>query len=165
MKKIKLTKGYEAIVDDEDYEYLNQWKWHYSCGYAVRERHYKAKPKTMRMHRVVNNTPEGMITDHINRNTLDNRRCNLRTVTNVENQRNKVKSSRNTSGVTGVSWHTGYKRWIARVNMKNKRIELGSYINFEDAVRSRIEGEKKYYGQVYSVDVLSTLSEVGEKRK
>lgn len=85
MKTIPLTKGYEAIVDDEDYDYLMQWKWHALVGkhvYAERcERPRGQKIKHILMHRVINKTPDGMVTDHDNGNGLDNRRHGIATPT------------------------------------------------------------------------------------
>ncbi len=64
MKYIKLTQGKKVMVDDSDFEWLNQWKWQLSDnGYAIRR--YKT---TFRMHRLINNTPSGLFTDHINGN-------------------------------------------------------------------------------------------------
>jgi len=88
MKKIKLNKGTFATVDNDDFEYLNQWKWYINNnGYAIRTKYTKLgfkkyKMKKVYMHRVVNNTPDNLQTDHINHNQLDNRRINLRSVTN-----------------------------------------------------------------------------------
>ena len=90
MKTIPLTQGKVAIVDDEDYTWLMQWKWHSSYGYAMRrERTWSGKQKGIFMHRVVNKTPLGLETDHINRNKLDNRKENLQSVTHQENTCNK----------------------------------------------------------------------------
>src|SRR3990167_1658988 len=111
MKIIKLNKGKFAFVDDENLEWLNQWKWFYSKnGYAVRNVYVKGsgrknqKTATILMHRVINNTPDGFITDHINRNRLDNRRENLRTVNESFNVINSPVRSDNSSGTKGVCW-------------------------------------------------------------
>lgn len=88
MKEIKLTKGKYAIVDDEDYEFLNKYKWH-ACNYGGKwyagRKHYKK----IYIHNEIMNPPTGMQVDHINRNGLDNRRCNLRICTKNQNQKNK----------------------------------------------------------------------------
>lgn len=84
-KVIPLTRGKFAIVDEADYDVLNQWNWYYvENGYAARW----GTPR-MSMHRLINGTPKGMHTDHINGNKLDNRRCNLRTCTQGQNCANK----------------------------------------------------------------------------
>ena len=87
MKEIKLTQDKVALVDDEDYKWLNEFKWYCAAGYAARN-----SPKingkqsiNIFMHREINNTPKGMDTDHISHNRLDNRKVNLRTCTCSEN--------------------------------------------------------------------------------
>ena len=82
MRKIKLTQGKYAIVDDEDYEYLNQWRWFtFKNGYVwyvARETTIDHKRKCIYMHRLIMNAVNGECVDHINRNGLDNRKYNLR---------------------------------------------------------------------------------------
>src|ERR1039458_7612826 len=108
MKQLSLTQGKFALVDDEDFEYLNQFKWCYDGkGYAVRR---KPGPGSRNygfiwMHRVVNNTLEGMDTDHINRDKLDNRRSNLRTASRTLNNHNRLPAINNVSGIRGVSFN------------------------------------------------------------
>ena len=77
MKEIKLTKGFVTIVDDDMCEQLNQFKWHYSNGYARCNITVNGKQQLLLMHRVVNQTPEGLDTDHISSDKLDNRKENL----------------------------------------------------------------------------------------
>lgn len=94
MKEIKLTKGKIALVDDDDFGFLNKWKWKYHLGYAIR-RPYEGyvdgikKTSVLFMHRLINDTPAGMDTDHINGDKLDNRRCNLRTASSGQNKQNR----------------------------------------------------------------------------
>lgn len=90
-KTIPLTQGAVAIVDEDDYDRLVEMgSWHLSdMGYAVRRGAVEGVKCTVRMHRIVNNTPDGLVTDHINRNRLDNRKINLRTVTQKLNMMNK----------------------------------------------------------------------------
>lgn len=135
MHKIKLTKGKYALVDKADYDWLNQWKWQFgSRQYAVKS---NGKGRLIYMHRLIMNTPEGMDTDHINRNSLDNRRSNLRICTRSENCRNRGLQPNNTSGVTGVSWNKRQNKWIAYINKQGKRIHLGYYATKKQAVAVR----------------------------
>lgn len=145
MKKIKLTRGKFALVDDEDFEFLNQWKWclRNSGRYAGRC-DYKNN-KWILMHRVINNTPVGMETDHINRNKLDNRRSNLRSVTGCQNMMNVGVPSNNVSGYRGVSWDNKHKKWMAQIVVEWKSIWLGRHSRLEDAISARKQGESIYH--------------------
>lgn len=140
---IKLTQGKVAIVDKEDFDFLNQFKWHYDkvTGYAKRH----IRNKSIYLHKLINNTPEGFQTDHINRNKLDNRKENLRTCSRNLNQRNQDIDKTNTSGYKGVSWSKSMKKWEAFLFKNNKKINLGYFIDKLDAVRSRLNGEQKYW--------------------
>ena len=151
MKTIPLTKGKFAIVDDEDFEYLNQWKWHLDDkGYAARNQHVRLAKWTYTsrrvvMHRLVNKTPEGFSTDHINRNKLDNRRCNLRTVTQSVNAINSGISKTNKSGTKGVYLDGWTGKWRAEIKIHGKKITLGRFSKKEDAIFARKEAELKYH--------------------
>lgn len=142
MKYIKLTQGKRAIVDDEDFEWLSQWKWHYNTsGGASRTRLASDKSDTSRiqMHREIMKTPKGMDTDHINHNRLDNRKSNLRICTHAENLVNRGKTRANKSGYVGVYWHSRDKHWRAQVQEHSNVIFLGSFKKIEDAVEARDE--------------------------
>ncbi len=138
MHRIKLTQGKYAIVDEEDYEALNQYKWHFgSQGYAKRYITVNGKQKPILMHRILNNTPIGYDTDHINRNRLDNRKSNLRTVTRRDNLLNKDLYSTNTSGYKNVALHKQSGKWRVSFSIMGKKVWLGLYKNLEDAVKAR----------------------------
>jgi hypothetical protein len=157
-KKIKLTKGKFAIVDSEDFECLNQWKW--SCddnNYAVRHEQkseYGNNPRRMiKMHSLINKTPKGSQTDHINRNTLDNRKLNLRISTFSQNQANTSIRKENTSGYKGVARYndnkkyTNNKPWGARLIVKGKSFFRGMFQTKEEAAEAYNELAKKYFGE------------------
>jgi len=142
MKKIKLTQGKYALVDDDMFEYLNQWKWCItSTGYAIT----RNKSQIIYMHRLLNNTSIEMETDHINRNKLDNRRKNLRTSTKMLNGRNREENKNNTSGYKGISWKNRDKRWQAYIKVNYKLINLGHFKNLMDAIEARKKGEEIYW--------------------
>ena len=138
MKKIKLTQGKVALVDDEDFEELSQSKWYAhknrNIYYAVRTYpSIDGKQHTIHMHRVILKTPAGLQTDHSNGDGLDNRKENLRVATRSENQWNTQKRINNTSGCKGVTWNKKNQRWIAKIMKENKSYYLGSFKKKEDA--------------------------------
>lgn len=149
MKRIKLTQGKYALVDDNMFEELNQLKWQFHIsGYAVHEMRIKGekgKRKTVMMHRVIINTPEDRDTDHINGNRLDNRKKNLRIVTTSQNLMNQKIKANNTSGVTGVYWSKKSKKWQAYISLYKKTIQLGLFRDKEIAILARKWGEKLYF--------------------
>jgi hypothetical protein len=137
MKTISLSQGKITIVDDDDYKWLSRWKWYFRSGYAVRvNKTETGKVVTVWMHREIINTPVGMFTDHKNLDKLDNRKINLRVCTNIQNQKNSLGKKSNTSGYTGVQWHSGAKKWRASIFINSKHISLGLYKNKEDAARA-----------------------------
>lgn len=121
--KITLTKGKYALVDSEDLEKLSKYKWHYNLrGYAVTNPGTRKEKELILMHRLINNTPVGMQTDHINGNKLDNRKENLRTATSMQNIWNKPKQSNNTSGYKGVSKVKSSGKWEMQIRAGKQRI-------------------------------------------
>jgi hypothetical protein len=89
--------------------------------------------------------------DHINHNTFDNKKSNLRIATVSQNAMNRIKGVNNTSGETGVVWVRNRNNWKAEIKLNDKMIYLGSYDSFEDAVKARKKAEEKYFGE-YSYD-------------
>jgi hypothetical protein len=153
MKKIKLTQNKYTLVDDEDYDYLNQWNWHCSNNnYAVRTDN-KLK-KTIYMHRVIINSPDKLSTDHINGNGLDNRKENLRVCTQTQNNGNRKLNKNSTSGIKGISWNKINKKWKARISTKGKRKHLGYFKNKNDAKKAYTKVAKNYFGEFYSDGVI-----------
>lgn len=148
MKKINLTQGEYALVDDEDYEFLSQWKW---CtfkreGYTSYAIHSQNK-KTTYMHRLLMKAKKGEHVDHINHDGLNNQRSNLRLCTRAQNQWNARKSKKNTSGYKGVMWHKSNKQWEAKIMANRKYMYLGSFQKKSDAVKVYREAAKEYHGE------------------
>jgi len=150
MKTINLTQGKVALVDDEDYGYLNKWKWHvHKVGniyYAVRNV-YKPKQRKIHMHRVILNATDGVEVDHINSNGLDNQKLNLRLCTRSENMRNQRLSCRNTIGFKGVFFDKGRisKPCCAQIRLNNKNIHLGRYHTLKEAAQAYDRAALRYH--------------------
>lgn len=145
MKLIALTQGKYALVDDADFEWLNQWKWTYhSNGYAHRGLCKNGKRVgSMFMHRQIISNNSSLDTDHINRNKLDNRKSNLRKVTRQFNSFNRTEPRHNTSGHKGVSFHNPSRKWHAYINLNYKKKHLGAFAKLKDAVRARRKEEER----------------------
>ncbi len=142
MKEIQLTKNKVAIVDDEDFEFLSHWRWKYhKDGYAVRT----ATKGPVYMHREINKTPKVLITDHINRNGLDNRRKNLRTATLSQNGFNTGIWKHNTYGVKGIYWSKQKNKWHAKATVNQKNVHLGFYLDIKSAAEARKKWEELHY--------------------
>lgn len=147
MKEIRLTKGQVALVDDEDYDWLTQWKWH---AHQRHDKKFVAQAKIngqcVNMHRVILNTPEGMQTDHIDLNTLNNQRSNLRTCSNTQNSMNRGKRTGGKSQYKGVSARP-HGRWDAYIHMNGKRVRLGTFLNETDAAKAYDDAAKEHHGE------------------
>lgn len=130
MKFIELSKGFKAIVDDDDYEYLSQWKWYYSGRYAVRGVWNGSNAGKIYMHRLIAGTPDGFKTDHVNLDKLDNRRGNLRICSDLENSFNKAKVSKLTSSVfKGVVFRKSRNKWQCSIAVNSKKEFIGLFDN------------------------------------
>lgn len=152
MKTIQLTQGQYALVDDEDFDYLNQWKWMASWNpntfsfYATRHATTSSKSNNIRMHRLIMNTPEGLVCDHIDHNTLNNQKHNLRNCTTSENARNRITENRNNKlGVLGVTKH--HKGFRAAIQKNGKKIHLPTRKTIEEATEDRRKAQEKEYGE------------------
>ena len=147
MKQIPLTQGKFAIVDDEDFERVNQFKWyaHKNCNTYYADRSVNDNLSSVSMHRFILDTPTDMQTDHINGDGLDNRRANLRICTHAENQRNRSRQSINTVGFKGV-YPDRAGRVRALIMRDGKQIYLGSFLDPISAAHAYDSAAQKYHG-------------------
>lgn len=135
------TETNRTIIDIEDIDNIIKYKWH------CRNNGYCGANSNILLHRIVMNAKKGEYIDHINGNRLDNRKQNLRKCTNQENNFNKGLYSHNTSGVTGVSWDKRRNKWEVSIKINQKKMYLGRFDNFNDAVNKRKETEMIYFGE------------------
>jgi len=138
MKEIPLTRGKVALVDDEDYDTLNQVRWQAfrSRNTFYAHRHDPEKHShTIAMHRSIMDPTPGFQVDHKNRDGLDNRRANLRVCSFEQNTYNRS-LTRSTSGYKGCSYHIRRRQWQAYITVKQQQHYLGLYATAEDAARA-----------------------------
>lgn len=159
--EVTTKNGYTFQVDEQDYELAIRQEWH---GYISRQRRtngdwrkarkyitrhiYKdGKRTTEEFHRVILNVQKGFEIDHINGDTLDNRRSNLRICTKSGNMRNRSVSINNIVGYKGVGFIKKLSKWNARIRVDNKLIYLGLFCSKEDAALAYNEAALKYWGE------------------
>ncbi len=150
-KLIALSRGLFAQVDDEDFELLSAVKWtafvadgrayaaHSSCKDGVRT--------ATRMHRLLTGAQRGQFVDHINGDTLDNRRSNLRLCTQTENNRNKARNPKKRSQYKGVFKATRGRAWFSIICVNYKRIYLGSGLDEAAVARLYDAAAVKHFGE------------------
>ena len=153
-RTIPLTRGKFAIVDAEDYPWLNKYKWYTvpdrcTC-YAGRDLRLPKSGSYMRirMHQQILEPPAGFCVDHINHNGLDNRKANLRSATHSQNCCNRRKTSARTwSRYKGVSWRIHDKRWTAAIKINGQTRFLGRFRDEVAAAKAYDAAARKYHGQ------------------
>lgn len=156
-KKIKLSKGKFAIVDDADFEWLNQWKWSYTghmrgeqFGYAVRRVYPNGryeKGVTILMHRLIMCPSNEQQVDHIDNDRLNCRRLNMRLCSRRENLCNKIRAKNNKTGFKGVCWHKINKVWTAYITAAGVRMHLGCFKDKASAARAYDRAAKEFHGR------------------
>jgi hypothetical protein len=131
MKLLELTQGQYAKLDDQDYDWAQQWSWSAAWidgrFYAMRsERH--PVPKKYYLHReLLGLKLPTVFCDHANHDTLDDRRCNLRPCSPSHSSCNRRKTSLNKSGYKGVCWNKAIQKWVVQIALYGKKRYLGSY--------------------------------------
>lgn len=155
MKAIPLTRGLEAIVDDDDFERFSSMRWYASKAptgkyYATRaEKNELGKYSSTLMHRRINNTPPGLLTDHINGDTLDNRKSNLRDATYRQNAQNSAPNKTGASLLKGATWHAREGNWGAKIVIEGQARYLGRYKTAREAAEVYEAAARAAFGDFY----------------
>ena len=155
MRRIQLTQGRFALVDNEDYDEIASYKW---CAhqrqnskncYAVRTvRLSFGRYKTVYMHRAILSPGPRLEVDHANGNGLDNRRSNIRACTHSENIRNRAKRAKASSQFKGVSWNVAARRWAANIHSgPDRQIFLGYFADEVEAAKSYDAAARHHFGR------------------
>lgn len=151
MKRVPLTRGYVALVDDADYEAVmaaGPWyalvKADRQTVYAQRNiRRSNGERSGQYMHKFLTGWDQ---TDHRNGDGLDNQRDNLRPATGSENNRNSRLRKDNTSGFKGVQWDKQRRRWVAGIRVSGRQRQIGSYDNPVDAAHAYDAAARELFG-------------------
>lgn len=151
-----MTKGQYAIVDDADFDWLSQWKWYAQVNesggfYAARR---ITRGKLIYMHRVINDTPEGLNTDHRDGDGLNNQRHNLRTATQLQNMMNRRGKKRGTSKHKGVYLSVGSNKskiWAAGIRINGRLKFLGRFATEDEAGQAYANAAKTHFGEYANI--------------
>jgi extradiol dioxygenase family protein len=146
----------ETLIDLADLDKVNKFPGTFYAAFSQTTDSYYAtcqeslrngKQRTVRLHRLLFDEPDNFIVDHIDHNTLDNRRSNLRLVDHSINMRNLKSAQKNNvySDVVGVSWRKQTNSWIVRITVNGKRIQVGTTKSYDEAVKMSVQARSLYY--------------------
>lgn len=160
MKQIFLIRNKYTLVDDEDFEQLNRWKWSYA---VIRGKEYVTRQigkrgirlQTLKIHSMILGKKNGFEIDHIDGNGLNNQKSNLRFVTHQQNGFNLKIGKHNKSGFKGVYWHKQNQKWCASIGFNYKQYFLGLFKFKKDAAIAYNIAASKYFGEFAKLNKLS----------
>ncbi len=154
VREIPVNQGYVVLVDDDDFDWLNQWKWNVQAPDSRRRnlyarRHFYpgsgGRRKLVLMHRLLLRAPVGLQIDHVDRNPLNNQRSNLRLATNRLNSANGCMKRANTSGFRGVSQRPS-GRWRAAISVDCRTEWIGLFDEPEQAAQAYDDAARAAHG-------------------
>lgn len=158
--RIPLLHGLETIIEAADWPLVSGYRWvaaerpkqpgEYNVIGHVPES--GAQGRNVMLHRLIMGVGPRQIVDHINHDSLDNRRSNLRLATNQQNSFNSRLSKRNTSGYKGVAWKARDQKWRARIRNGIKEIHIGTFDTAEEAAHAYDRAARELHGEFAAVN-------------
>ena len=157
--QIPLKQGQFAIIDNEDFNLVKDYKWHlkkerYTYYVRANIRLSSGKYKMIRLHRLILNLSNSEICDHINGNGLDNRKINIRIATHAQNNANRKKAQKKSSKYKGVCWNKERNLWQANIYLDQKTINLGCFANEEEAAKVYNSSAVKLFGAFAKLNII-----------
>lgn len=147
-------------IDKEDLEKCSKLTWHYAKNKDSKYIQSRIKGKMIKLHRYIMNVEySNILVDHINRNTLDNRKLNLRLCDYKENSFNKSIRKDNTSGIIGVDFNKSNRKWRAKIKYNNVGIHLGYFDDINEALVNRRIAEEILFGEYNPYEKLDNVEE------
>jgi hypothetical protein len=151
IRHVELTRGFVAIVDVGDYEWLNGFNWFATLSkngpYAYRTIQINGRGASLTMHRLITGAEPGEIVDHKDGNTLNNRRSNLRKCTQAQNLMNARLRSDNESGVKGVHFDRFRNKWAAFISINGRSKNLGRFATIDEAKSAYASAAVIHFGE------------------
>ena len=168
MKEIKLTQGKVAIVDDEDFEFLNQFKW---CAFKNSNGEFVASRTVNKRNRYMHRDVLGLYNpsiygDHIDHNGLNNQKHNLRPSSHHQNILNTTSRINSTSKYLGVSFQNkivsgkSYPKWGVQIQFNKKKYHIGYFKNEHAAALAYNEKAKEFFGEFANLNFVEADSEL-----
>jgi hypothetical protein len=150
---IRLRGGVSTYLDDADYDRAKNYRWHktqngYAAGFVVEQ----GVRKRVYLHRWLLEAQPGQIVDHIDGNKLNNRRSNLRLVTRSQNQANRRHNRNSRSRYKGVTWHKRRGMWMARIQVRGRRITIGYFVDPLQAAYEYDAFARTFFGEYARVN-------------
>jgi len=151
MKILKLNQGKEVLIDDEDFDRVNLYRWSVQKrknGFRAMRKPKPGEDQNIYLHRYILNVPRGLEIDHINHNQLDNRRSNLRIVSHRQNLQSRRGNLKKSIKFKGVSFNRRYLRpFISQITFENRNVYLGCYQNAIEAAKAYDSKAREFFGE------------------